>query len=63
MVYSGADDACKDTVALTWTAGPKTSGDVTFTMLWGNGPGISGQRPPAPFLYRSVLKVSGEEVV
>jgi len=60
QVFSGSDDTAKDIVAITWTAGPETCGDVSFTMLWGNGPGDAPKAPDAPFLYRSVVTISGE---
>jgi len=60
QVFSGSDDTTKDTVAMTWTAGPQTCGDVTFTMLWGNGPGDAPKAPSDPFMHRSVITISGE---
>jgi len=43
-----------------WTAGAETCGDVNFAMLWGNGPGDAPLAPETPFLYRTVVKISGK---
>jgi len=49
-----------DEVSVTWTAGANTCGEVSFTILWGNGPGDPPNAPAAPFMHRTVVMISGE---
>jgi len=59
MVFSSSDDCWVDGASLTWTAGPNTCGDVSFTIIWGNGPGDTAKAPEDPFLSRAMLTVTG----
>jgi len=51
---------------VVWRAGPGTVGDVTFTLLWSNGPGATDPlsvkgtvRVPDTYLYRKTITVAG----
>lgn len=51
-----------------WTAGPGTKGNVTFTLLWSNGPGASDPlsvagkvRVPDAYLYMKTITITGPD--
>jgi hypothetical protein len=56
----------KGNSSAVWTAGPGTVGDVTFTLLWSNGPGgtdplsVKGfVRVPDSYMYMKTITISG----
>lgn len=60
QIYLNNDATLDGGARFQWTAGDETCGDVRFTMLWGNGPGDAPLAPESPFLYRTVVKISGK---
>lgn len=52
--------------SVSWTAGPRTVGSVTFTLLWSNGPGATDPlsvkgavRVPDSYLFMKTITISG----
>jgi len=62
QVYSNGNFT--GTAEMTWTAGPKTYGNVTLSLLWGNGPASTDPLSEKfglanPFMYLKTLQLQG----